>query len=52
MTTTTHLVEPTDPSAKYLQDMLQSEYVGRYGEPDPNPESVLDNVQPPTPIGP
>lgn len=43
----THVVDPTDPTAFYLLDMLQSEYVGLYGFPDPNPEGGLDRAMPP-----
>lgn len=31
-------VSPNHPDARHLFDMLQSEYMGMYGEPDPNPE--------------
>ena len=38
--TTVETVLDDDPS--HLLDMLQSEYVGMYGEPDPNPDGGLD----------
>ena len=41
-------IEATDPSdsrAVHLLELLQSEYVGMYGEPDPNPEGGLERVK-------
>ncbi len=38
----TKVVLPDDPGARFLLEMLQSEYVGLWGEADPNPDSVLD----------
>lgn len=37
-------VHPRSSSAQLLLDLLQSEYVGLYGEPDPNPEGGLDRA--------
>ena len=35
-------VDPSEPAAQYLHDMLQSEYTGLYGFPDPNPDGGID----------
>lgn len=35
-------VDPTEPAAIYLHDMLQSEYTGLYGFPDPNPDGGIE----------
>lgn len=40
-------VGPDSPHALYLHELLQAEYVGMYGEPDPNPEGGLEVCVPP-----
>jgi putative acetyltransferase len=41
------IVSPSDPRVLALLDLLQGEYVGLYGEPDPNPQGGLDTAVPP-----
>lgn len=38
------VVFPWQKDAAHLIEMLQSEYVGMYGEPDPNPEGGLEHA--------
>lgn len=35
----------TDPEANHLHELLQSEYVGLYGEPDPNPYGGIEDCR-------
>jgi len=37
-----HGVSPRDPRVLELLDLLKYEYIGMYGEPDPNPEGGLE----------
>lgn len=38
---------PTNPHVVRLIDLLQSEYVGLYGEPDPNPKGGIEKATAP-----
>lgn len=40
-------VAPDHPDATLLHDLLQSEYVGMYGYPDPNPDGGFEEAYPP-----
>ena len=44
---TVRRVPPGSPAVRFLEDMIQSEYVGMYGEPDLNPAGGLRLCEPP-----